>query len=174
MWLPHRKTNNWHNILNETNTWEIKRAGKPLNIVYVSLIKAFDTVSRIWVYDILKKIECPSQIVSHLLKPSKRTCREQIMMDLPPNHFSSQMEWVKQGCVSAAFLFCIFFSMLPWFAFHLGTSGIYDVCRWRSTDSTQLRYHTNMVYTNIFRYVKIRHRYDNISKHSVKNDSLLH
>ena len=89
---------------------------KPMNIAFVDLTKVFDTVSRSGLYKILEKIGCPPRILS-LVESFHEDMQSTVNFDGTTSASFKIKKGVKQGCVLAATLFCIFFSMLLSYAF---------------------------------------------------------
>ena len=89
---------------------------KPLYIAFVDLTKAFDTVSRSGLYKILEKIGCPPRLLS-LVESFHEDMQSTVNFDGTTSASFKIKKGVKQGCVLAATLFCIFFSMLLSYAF---------------------------------------------------------
>ncbi len=84
---------------------------KGLYVTFVDLTKAFDTVSRNGLWQIMKRLGCPPKFLKMVIQLHEEQ-RGQVRLN---NDFSEPFpitNGVKQGCVLAPTLFTIFFSMM--------------------------------------------------------------
>ncbi|KAJ2942940.1 hypothetical protein O0L34_g15130 [Tuta absoluta] len=88
----------------------------PLYMAFVDLNKAFDTVSRRGLYEVLQRIGCPPTLLS-IVKSFHDTMRGSVMFDGEMSTAFDVNRGVRQGCVLAPTLFGIFFSALLLVAF---------------------------------------------------------
>ena len=102
-----------------------REQNQDLYVVFVDLTKAFDTVNRDALWQVLKKLGCPEKFVS--VVKSLHDVMEARVLD--QGSFSATFNvsnGVKQGCVLAPTLFSIMFAMLIRDAFHeTDDAGIY-------------------------------------------------
>ena len=59
MWVRERQGNNSHDLYSKTTSREMSRANVDLNMSIVDLTKAFDSVSRDWLWKIMARFGCP-------------------------------------------------------------------------------------------------------------------
>ena len=97
---------------------------KPLFITFVDLTKAFDTVSRKYLYKILEKIGCPP-ILLQLIISCLEDMNACIQFDRNTSKSSKVRSGVKQGCVLAPTLFAIYHAAHLQCAFDGTEDGIY-------------------------------------------------
>ena len=95
---------------------EVLKTAKPRYIAFINLIKAFETVSRSGLYKILEKMAYPPRLLS-LVESFHEDMQSTVNFDGTTSASFKIQKGVKQGCVFAATLFCIFFSMLLRYAF---------------------------------------------------------
>ena len=95
-----------------------------LYIAFIDLTKAFDLVSRKGLFQLLKKIGCPPQLLS-ITASFHDDMKGTISYDGEASEPFPMHSRVKQGCVLAPTLFSIFFSLLLKFAFEQSTEGVH-------------------------------------------------
>ena len=88
-----------------------REQNKGLYITFVDLTKAFDTVSRDGLWQILKSLGCPPKFLNMIIQLHEDQ-RGQIRLNEDLSEPFSVTNGVKQGCVLAPTLFSIFFSMM--------------------------------------------------------------
>ena len=101
-------------------------------IAFVDFTKAFDSVNRNALWDIMKKMGCPPKFVA-ILKCLHRDMTVRILVD---NELTSEIPYnngVKQGCILAPTLFAIFAAAMFMHAFSDSPSGV--SIRFRSNGS---------------------------------------
>ena len=96
----------------------------PLYIAFIDLTKAFDLVSRKGLFQLLKKIGCPPQLLS-ITASFHDDMKGTISYDGEASEPFPMHSGVKQGCVLAPTLFGIFFSLLLKFAFERSIKGVH-------------------------------------------------
>jgi len=96
----------------------------PLYIAFIDLTKAFDHVSRKGLFQLLKKIGCPPQLLN-ITASFHDGMKGTISYDGEATEPFPMHSGVKQGCVLAPTLFGIFFSLLLKFAFEQSTEGVH-------------------------------------------------
>ena len=96
----------------------------PLYTAFIDLTKAFDLVSRKGLFQLLKKIGCPPQLLS-ITASFHDDMKGTVNFDGATSDPFTIRSGVKQGCVLAPTLFGIFFSMLLNFAFGGSEEGIH-------------------------------------------------
>ena len=96
----------------------------PLYIAFIDLTKAFDLVSRKGLFQLLKKIGCPPQLLS-ITASFHDDMKGIVSYDLEASGPFVIKSSVKQGCVLAPTLFGIFFSLLLRFAFSRSEDGVH-------------------------------------------------
>ena len=101
-----------------------KEQQQPLYIAFVDLTKAFDTVSRDGLFKLLAKIGCPPKLLC-LIRAFHDGMQSAVNFEGTLSDWFPILNGVKQGCVLAAILFCIFFSLLLSYAFDSAKEGIY-------------------------------------------------
>ena len=101
-----------------------REQGQPLYIAFVDLTKAFDTVSRSSLYQVLKSIGCPP-ILLQLTKSFHEEMKSCVQYDGNTSDYFEIKCGVKQGCVLAPTLFGIYFAALLRWAFMDTADGIY-------------------------------------------------
>jgi len=94
-------------------------------MVFIDLTKAFDSVNRQGLWQVLRKIGCPEKFVK-IIQSFHDGTQEQVIDD---GEVSGLIDIAngrptKQGCVLAPLLFCIFFSLMPLVAFQNCDIGI--------------------------------------------------
>ena len=97
---------------------------QPLFLAFVDLIKAFDLVSRSWLFKILQKIGCPPKLLA-IITSFHQDMQSTICFDGATSNAFAVSSGVKQYRVLAPTLFGIFFSMLLQYAFVDCTEGVY-------------------------------------------------
>ena len=98
----------------------------PLYIAFIDLTKAFDLVSSRGLFQILKKIGYPPQLLS-MTASFHGDMQGTVSYDGASSEPFKILTGVKQGCVLAPTLFDIFFSVLLNFAFHHSDEGVHLV-----------------------------------------------
>ena len=88
-----------------------KEQNKPLYVTFVDLAKAFDTVSRKGLWQILQKLGCPPKFLK-ILTELHETQLGRVRIGEEMSKPFSIGNGVKQGCVLAPTLFSIFFSTM--------------------------------------------------------------
>ena len=96
----------------------------PLYIAFIDLTKAFDLVSRKGLFQLLKKIGCPPQLLS-ITASFHDDMKGTISYDGETSDPFPMHSGVKQGCVLAPTLFGVFFSLLLKFAFEQSMEGVH-------------------------------------------------
>ena len=111
-----------------------REQNKGLYVTFVDLTKAFDTVSRNGLWQILERLGCPPKFLSMVMQLHEDQ-RGQVRKSNDLSEPFTIFNGVKQGCVLAPTLFTIFFSMMLQRATEdLGDEdGIY--IRYRTDDS---------------------------------------
>ncbi|CAG9138444.1 unnamed protein product [Plutella xylostella] len=97
---------------------------KPLFMAFVDLNKAFDTVSRNGLYEVLNKVGCPPKMLA-LIKSFHDNMRGCVVFDGDVSAAFDVNRGVRQGCVLAPTLFGIFFSALLSAAFDGSEEGVH-------------------------------------------------
>jgi len=87
-----------------------------LLMVFIDLTKAFDSVDRAGLWQILLKIGCPQKFVN-IIRSFHEGMMGQVIVDGKMSAAFSITNGTKQGCVLAPLLFCIFFAMMLLIAF---------------------------------------------------------
>ena len=85
-------------------------------MIFIDLTKAFDSISRPGLWQVLKKIGYHEQFVE-IIKSFDDGMHSQVIDDREMSKAFEITVGTKQGCVLAALLFCIFFSMMLLVAF---------------------------------------------------------
>ena len=80
----------------------------PLYVVFIYLTKAFDTVSRSGLYNILKLLGCPETLLS-ILVAFHENMKARVQFHGSMSKTFPICRGVKQGCILAPTLFGIFF-----------------------------------------------------------------
>ena len=88
-----------------------REQNKGLYITFVDLTKAFDTVSRKGLWQILQKLGCPPKFLSMIVQLHEEQ-KGQVRLNGDFSEPFSISNGIKQGCVLAPTLFSIFFSMM--------------------------------------------------------------
>ncbi|XP_063534978.1 uncharacterized protein LOC134744961 [Cydia strobilella] len=96
----------------------------PLYMAFVDLNKAFDTVSRQGLYDVLVRLGCPPTLLS-LIRAFHENMKGTVMFDGDSSAAFDMRRGVRQGCVLAPTLFGIFFSALLRAAFDRCDVGVH-------------------------------------------------
>ena len=96
----------------------------PLYIAFIDLMKAFDLVSRTGLFQLLKKISCPSQLLS-ITASFHHDMKGIVSYDGEASDSFLIKSSMKQGCILAPTLFGIFFSLLLRFAFSHSDNGVH-------------------------------------------------
>ena len=97
---------------------------QPLFLAFVDLTKAFDLVSRSWLFKILQKIGCPPKLLA-IITSFHQDMQSTVCFDGATSNAFPVTSGVKQGCVLTPFLFGIFLSMLLQYTFVECTEGVY-------------------------------------------------
>jgi len=82
---------------------------RPLHVVFIDLTKAFDTVSRSGLYNILKLLGCPEMLLS-IPVAFHENMKARVQFDGSMSKTFPICRGVKHGCILAPTLFGIFFS----------------------------------------------------------------
>ena len=96
----------------------------PLYMAFIDLTKAFDFVSRRGLFQLLKKIGCPPQLLS-ITASFHDDMKGTVSFDGASSEPFMIKSGVKQGCVLVPTLFGIFFSLMLKFAFGESEEGIH-------------------------------------------------
>ncbi|CAH1249728.1 Hypp8672 [Branchiostoma lanceolatum] len=88
-----------------------REQNKGLYITFVDLSKAFDTVSRKGLWEILERLGCPPKFLNMVIQLHEQQ-RGQVRSSNDLSEHFPVSNGVKQGCVLAPTLFTIFFSMM--------------------------------------------------------------
>ena len=88
-----------------------REQNKGLYVTFVDLTKAFDTVSRKGLWQILGRLGCPPKFLSMVMQLHEEQ-RGQVRNSNDLSEPFPILNGVKQGCVLAPILFTIFFSMM--------------------------------------------------------------
>ena len=96
----------------------------PLFIAFINLMKAFDLVSRSRLFKLLQKIGCPPHLLAVVIS-FHDNMHSTVCFNSATSEAFPVSSGVKQGCVLALTLFCIFFSMLLQYAFKDCSKGVY-------------------------------------------------
>ena len=96
----------------------------PLYIAFIDLTKAFDLVSKKGLFQLLKKIGCPPQLLS-ITASFRDDMKGIVSYDGETSEPFVIKSGVKQGCVLAPTLFGIFFSLHLRFAFSHSEDGVH-------------------------------------------------
>ena len=97
---------------------------RPLYLAFVDLTKAFDTVSRSGLFNLLQRIGCPPKLLRMIIS-FHDDMKGSVRSDGSSSEPFPILSGVKQGCVLAPTLFGIFFSLLLQYAFDESEDGIY-------------------------------------------------
>ena len=97
---------------------------RPLFIAFIDLTKASDLVSRRRLFNLLEKIGCPPKLLS-VISSFHNNMNGTVNYDGATSEPFEIRSGVKQGCILAPTLFCIFFSMMLSYAFKTYTEGVY-------------------------------------------------
>ena len=89
---------------------------RDLYMIFIDLTNAFDSISRPGLWQVLKKIGCPEKFVE-IIKSFHDGMHGQVIDDGEMSTAFEITVGTKQGCMLAALLFCIFFSMMLLVAF---------------------------------------------------------
>jgi len=118
---------------------------RPLHVVFIDLTKAFDTVSRSSLYNILKLLGCPETLLS-ILAAFHGNMKARVQSDGSMSKTFPIYRGVKQGCVLAPTLFGKFFSALlarastqeDGITLHTrSTGGLFNLSRLRAKTKTK-------------------------------------
>ena len=85
-------------------------------MVFVDLTKAFDSVNRLGLWQVLRKIGCPEKFVK-IIQSFHDGMQGQVIDDSEVSGLFDIANGTKQRCVLAPLLFCIFFSLMLLVAF---------------------------------------------------------
>ena len=96
----------------------------PLHIAFIDLTKAFDLVSRSGLFKLLQKIGCPPHLLA-IISSFHENMHSTVNYNGSTSEAFKVSSGVKQGCVLAPTLFCIFFSMLLQYAFMNCREGVF-------------------------------------------------
>ena len=95
----------------------------PLNVVFIDFSKAFDTVSRQGLWQVLKKYGCTVKFVS-LIEALHTGMQANVAMRGSVSKDFSVSNGVKQGCVLAPTLFSIYLAAMLEVAFKDTSEGV--------------------------------------------------
>jgi hypothetical protein len=84
---------------------------RPLFVAFVDLVKAFDTVNRTALYNVLDSVGCPPRLLQ-LIVSFYDGMKAAIQFDGNLSEFFKVKNGVKKGCVLAPTLFGIYFATL--------------------------------------------------------------
>ena len=93
-----------------------REQNKGLYITFVDLTKAFDTVNRKALWQVMKRLGCPSKFLTMIMELHEGQMG-QVRLGNDLSQPFSICNGVKQGCVLASTLFSVFFSMMLSHAF---------------------------------------------------------
>ena len=112
-----------YDLLLETDTREIYKKNMPLYAVLIDFTKAFDTVSRDGLWQVLTKFRCPDKFVN-IIKSVHSGMQASVAQGT--NHFNvfAVMNGVKQGCVLVPTLFSLYLSAILEVAFNDSFDGV--------------------------------------------------
>ena len=96
----------------------------PLYISFIDLTKAFDVVSRTGLFELLRRLGCPPQLLP-IMTSFHEDMQSTVYFNGATSEASPVSSRVKQGCVVALTLFGIFFSMRLQYAFKDCSEGVY-------------------------------------------------
>lgn len=105
---------------------------KPLFIAFVDLTKAFDTVSRSGLFQVLKAIGCPPYLL-RLITSFHEDMQATVQYDGSQSDSFAVRSGVRQGCVLAPTLFGIYFAVLLQIAFTNSPGDVF--LHWRTDGS---------------------------------------
>ena len=97
---------------------------RPLNMVFVDFSKAFDTVGRIGLWQLLRKYGCPEKFTT-MIEALHTGMMENVSVGGEISEPFSVTNGIKQGCVLAPTLFSIFLSAMLDDAFRDMGDGVY-------------------------------------------------
>ena len=97
----------------------------PLYIAFIDLTKAFDLVSRQGLFQLLKKIGCPSPQLHSIIASLHEDMQSVVSFEGKTSETFTIRSGVKQGCVLAPTLCGIFLSLLLNHAFKHFTEGVH-------------------------------------------------
>ena len=101
-----------------------REQNKPLHVAFIDLTKAFDTVSRTALYQVLEGIGCPPTLLK-LIISFHQGMKATVKFDGSTSESFEIKNGVKQGCVLAPTLFGIFFAVLLHHVFNETTGDIF-------------------------------------------------
>ena len=93
-----------------------REQNRDLYVVFIDLTKAFDSVNRLGLWQVLRKIGCPEKFVK-IIQCFHNSMQGQVIDDGEMSGLFDIANGTKQGCVLAPLLFCIFFSLMLLVAF---------------------------------------------------------
>ena len=124
VWLSFKPKHSRRDLLPTTTPGKVHRAGSTLYIVFVDFTKAFDTVGRTGLWQLLRKYGCPEKFTTTI-----ESIHTGMMVNVRNGGEVSDTfaitNGVKQGCVLAHTLFSIFMSAMLEEAFRDMGDGIY-------------------------------------------------
>jgi len=94
-----------------------------LHMVFIDLTKAFDTVNRQGLWQVLRKIGCPETFIQ-IVQSFHDGMQGQVIDGGEASPLFDVTNGTKQGCVLAPLLFCIFFSVMLLVAFKDCDKGV--------------------------------------------------
>ena len=106
---PSRSTSDMVVSLRQLQEKSVEQS-RPLYVVFIDVTKAFDTVSRSGLYNILKLLGCPETLLS-ILVAFHENMKARVQFDGSMSKTFPICRGVKQGCVLAPTLFGIFFQL---------------------------------------------------------------
>ena len=109
MWIPPWSQHSGHDIYSETGSGEMPWAEPRPLLCFIDLTKAFDTVSREALWDVLARYGCPPKFIQ-IIRLFHVDMTGQVLSNGEQSDPFSISNGVKQGCVLAPVLFNLFFS----------------------------------------------------------------
>ena len=101
-----------------------REQNQPLYIVFIDLTKTFDLVSRDGLFKMLPLIGCPPKLLS-IVRSFHNGMMSTVQFDGNMSAEFGVKSRVKQGCILAPILFCIFFALLLKHTFNRSTDSEY-------------------------------------------------
>ena len=92
-------------------------------MIFIDLTKAFDSVNRQGLWQVLRKIGCPDKFVK-IVESFHEGMQGQVIGEGELSGMFAVTNGTKQGCVLASLLFSIFFSMMLLIAFKDCSVGV--------------------------------------------------
>jgi len=94
-----------------------------LYMIFIDVIKTFDSVNRQGLWQVLRKIGCPDKFVK-IVESFHEGMQGQVIDGVELSGMFAVTNGTKQGCILASLLFSIFFSMMLLIAFKDGNLGV--------------------------------------------------